>query len=343
MSTKRALMKLMPIACLFVSAFLALYNFFPSFDGVYHGSDRDVDVLVTKTKTGFSVVLSLNDFGAKTNSTYRGEVKGFSLNFGEGLDRQAIKFHPFDHTYELASGNSVTKLKRSTEATQFASRHMFVVLMALVVIVFIAIFFILETWGNSHPELIHPVWLTFFYALFLSGIMFVVAGDTQMLDVNGNALNKYGEWLTEGVEYFLDLKTETYVLGVAVVALAVPQWLAYLFAGINGCARKARYLDAAWRLAAMFLAKSFISASSVAISVLIVGRYYRWLDYGIDKITLNIATCLMLLLYGFILIFVAHPKAGKSNAEPKDVAILKLAKLAHAKMTRKIAAAVTRE
>jgi hypothetical protein len=175
------------------------------------------------------------------------------------------------------------------------------------------LFLILDQKARTDPKLIYWTWLAFFFALFVSAAILVIAGETKIFDYDGKPLNEVAKFILNVVDFVLDIERETLLLGFCLAVVALPQWFAYVMSGLNGAAQKSRFVTDAWRVTAMLLAKSFISASAVAMSIDFTGSHYGWVSPEPRNIISNTLIQIVLLFYGWFLLFSVPQRVDRST------------------------------
>jgi hypothetical protein len=115
-----------------------------------------------------------------------------------------------------------------------------------------------------------------------------------------------------GTGFFVDVAPECGALLIALALIVLPQWFAYEMSGLSGAARRSRFVWIAWKWAALLIAKSFISASAIALSIALVGGYFGWVSSEPRGVAANVLAALMLLGFGIFLLCVVptRPRQG---------------------------------
>jgi hypothetical protein len=112
---------------------------------------------------------------------------------------------------------------------------------------------------------------------------------------------------------------ECQALLVALALVVLPQWSAYVMAGLSGAARRPRFVWVAWKWVALLIAKSFISASAIGLSVSLVGSYFGWVSSEPQAVAANVLAALMLLGFGVFLLCVVPGSPRRQGMPGKTV------------------------
>ncbi|WP_143134339.1 hypothetical protein [Burkholderia ubonensis] len=311
--------------------------FYPIFDGNFSNWDGSTKVVIVDNSGSLEVtLLTRNDAKDGQPQHFNARRDLYSLDFGTNLDRHSIVFHPFSnspHNYSLVSGCSTIPLTRQTWLGTFATAHPYIVasLAAIIVLIFMAA--ALEKRAKIEPKLIYPTWLAFFAAFFISTAVLIAAGEAKIYDYAGNPLNEVARAILNVIEFMVDIEHETLLLAGALFVLALPQWCAYLMSGFTGAARRPRFIKSAWRISTVLLAKSFIGASAVAMSIVVVGNHYGWINSDSRNIIANLLSQLLLLVYGLVILFFVPPSKKMKDG---NVPIRPRLALFHRFMTRRL-------
>nr|WP_199242099.1 hypothetical protein [Paraburkholderia sp. BL8N3] len=238
----------------------------------------------------------------------------------QGIERAALVFHPFSvESYELVTGSGKTQLNKSTWLTRFALAHPLVTLAVLAAVMSVGMLIMVENKAKTDPHVIHPMWLAYFSALIFSTIVLIVSGEGHIFDYEGNPQTAVARAIVAGAEFFLDVIPECSALSVVLALFVLPQWLAYGMAGLSGAARRSRFVWIAWKWVVLLIAKSFISASAIALSIALVGAYYGWVSSEPRGIAASVLAALMLLGFGIFLLCIVPTGPAKRRVAGKTV------------------------
>lgn len=277
--------------------------FHPFFVGQFSSIDQSVTAVVTESQSKYVVAVTESGPSGTVTRRFDANASSYHLDFGTSLDSSSIEFHPFadspDH-YLFTSGCRTIVLRKQTWLSTLVGHHPYIASIFVLVVVLGTMFTVLEHRALVEPTIIYPTWLSFFAAFFLCTVVLVAAGEARIYDYNGNPVNTVARTILLVVEFMLDIEHETLLLFGILCVFVLPQIFAYVMSGANGAARRPRFIRIAWRYAALLMAKSFIGASAVAMSLTFVGSYYGWLDSGPRTVISNLLAEILLLLYGFV-------------------------------------------
>jgi hypothetical protein len=295
-----------------VAGWLWLFSW-PHFEGNYVGAGGLTTVQVTSRGGRLQVAVSRREGDTVQNSVSGATTDYTTLLFGDGIERGALVFHPFNaRSYELVTGSGRTRLSKNTWVSQLAVAHP---LAALALISAAMAVWMLAMVGNkakTDPHMIHPMWLAYFVALFFSTAILLLAGEAHIFNYDGEPQNAVARAIVAGTGFFVDVVPECGALLIALALIVLPQWFAYGMSGLSGAARRSRFVWIAWKWAALLIAKSFISASAIALSIALVGGYFGWVSSEPRGVAANVLAALMLLGFGIFLLCVVptRPKQG---------------------------------
>jgi len=107
----------------------------------------------------------------------------------------------------------------------------------------------------------------------------------------------------------LDLGQECGILLGLLAFVAFTQWCAYFMAGLSG--------GFTWKWVALLIAKALISASAVALGVVLVGSHFGWLDAEPLHVVANVMAALLLLIPGLGVFCTVPLKRKKGRPVPR--------------------------
>jgi hypothetical protein len=157
------------------------------------------------------------------------------------------------------------------------------------------------------------MWLAFFAALFFSTAILIDCGIAHIFSYQGVPQNDVARAIVAGADFFVDVIPKCQALLGAIALIVLPQWCAYVMAGLSGAARRSRFVWIAWMWVAMLIAKSFISASAIGLSIALVGAYFGWVSSEPRSVAASVLAALMLLGYGIFLICVVPNKPARQG------------------------------
>jgi hypothetical protein len=297
--------------------------FWPQFAGHYEGATSRLTVEVASSEEGLRVTLMRNDGEARQVTQFSARKNYAELEFGEDLGHQALVFHPFSGGgYDLVGGCSTIRLRKTSWLSGVAVAHPFVTLAltAAVMVVYMAI--MLDAKAKTDPRVIYPMWLAYFGAMALSAVVLVVAGQARIFGYDGEPRNATAQLILTGVEFFLDVVPECQTLFGLLALFVLPQWCAYLMAGVSGTARRSRFVWFTGKWMVLLIAKTFISASAIVLSIAAVGGYYGWISAEPRNVVANVIVALTLLgcgLFLFCIVPGVGAKRGKAGATARRV------------------------
>ena len=115
----------------------------------------------------------------------------------------------------------------------------------------------------------------------------------------------------------MDLGQECGILLGLLAFVAFTQWCAYFMAGLSGAARRSRFIWFTWKWVALLIAKALISASAVALGVVLVGSRFGWLDAEPLHVVANAMAALLLLIPGLGVFCTVPLKRKKGRPVPR--------------------------
>ncbi|WP_156967252.1 hypothetical protein [Paraburkholderia ferrariae] len=92
-----------------------------------------------------------------------------------------------------------------------------------------------------------------------------------------------------------------------------------MLSGAVGAARRSRHVVVTGKVVAMFISRAFLSASAVALAIVVVGSYYAWLTPGPLNVLANVMTAVMLLMIGLMIFCLVPVKDAKGRVAPQRV------------------------
>lgn len=271
--------------------------YWPVFQGEYLGGAGTTKVTVTASGAGMHVEISGDASGTRKVSEYEAKRAWYTLRFGTGLDQQAIVYHPGGH-YELVTGERVIALVRQTWLIRLAASYPYVVVLAMMAIMVGYLIFVVGEKAKAEPEVIHPVWLAYFGALFGSALILFGAGERGMFGFNGEPRTSVGHAILDAALFLLDIGTEFGTLLGLLAFVVLTQWFAYGFAGLSGAATRPRFIALVLKWVGLLSAKALISASAIVLSIETVGSHFYWVNTESHSLAANILTSAMLLFLG---------------------------------------------
>jgi hypothetical protein len=296
-----------------VAVFTVLWlMFWPRFEGSYLGDAGRTSLDITRGAGAIRVAISDGASDGPHLSYIPAAEDGYTLRFGAGLDRQAVIYHPSAGRYELVTGCRSIGVIKQNWGTRFA--HSYPRATGLIVTVFMiaAMFFVLEGKAKSEPEAIYPMWLAYFGALFISAGVLVAAGEAQIFGFDGEPQNALARAILSGVQFFLDFGKECWLLLGLLALVSFTQWSAYVFSGLSGAARRSRFILSTWKWVALLIAKAFIGASAVTLSVVLVGSNFGWVNAEPGNVSADIIIAMSALLCG-LTVFSVVPYGGRNG------------------------------
>ncbi|WP_175773341.1 hypothetical protein [Paraburkholderia phenazinium] len=292
----------------------------PHFEGEYIGNGGLTKVEVTSSRGHLQVTVSMRKDDAEQVKTFAATRHYTTLRFGEGIESGVVVFHPFSvESYDLVTGSSRIRLSKSTAITQLALQHPLVTLVVVAALMSTGMLIMIEFKAQTNPSVIHPMWLAFFSALIFSTLVLFVSGEEQIFDYDGNPRTAIARTIVAAANFFLDVIPECKMLIVTLTLFVLPQWLAYGMSGISGAARRSRFVWIAWKWVVLITAKSFISASAIALSISLVGVYYGWVSSEPRGIAASVLAALMLLGFGIALLCIVPTGPEKRRVAGKSV------------------------
>lgn len=310
----------------FLIGFVALVvwlMFWPQLDGHYTGDAGSLTVDVVFDGAAAHVTMS----GDAVPPGQQGRMnadRGFTtVTFGpDVLNRQALVFHPFRNgpgQYELVSGCRSVTLTKSTPGSRFGRAHPYLAMLLVTVGLVGFMAYALNEKAKSEPENIYMMWYLYCLVLTASLIVLGAAAYLGMFGFDGVPRNAIARAIVWGVEYFLAVPEDCAVLLGILVIVVVPQWGAYMLSGGVGAARRSRHVVATGKLVGLFISKAFLSASAVALAIVVVGSYYAWLAPGPLNVFANVLTAIMLLMLGLMIFCFVPFKEAKGRIAPRRV------------------------
>ncbi|HVW53885.1 MAG TPA: hypothetical protein VHC91_26330 [Trinickia sp.] len=318
---------------------LTLKNtFIPNFEGDFYNSDRSVELSIEDGDGVWRVSKTEIVDKRRVTNEFVATKKYWSLRFGGDADQQSIVFHPNTRNFYFSFGKKNVRLLRKSWLSESAVRHPYVA--EGVVLAWIAglILLLFDQKSRIHPSMIYPTWLAFFFALCVSAAVLVYAGNSNSFDASGNPINGCGALIINAMNFFMDIETESIIFAGVLFVLAVPQGLAYIAAGVSGAAQEVRFVALAWKITTSLLAKSFISAAAVAMSVSVVGNHYGWIRGAPKNILADLSIFLLLFSYGLVLLFFSVPDNNKKSSSKELSRAQRVLASIHKFMTRRMPA-----
>ncbi|WP_028209053.1 hypothetical protein [Paraburkholderia nodosa] len=302
--------------------------FWPQLDGHYTGDAGRLTVDVVFEGKATHVTLS-GEAAPPGQQARMNADRGFTtVTFGPDvpdrrvLERQALVFHPFRNgpgQYELVSGCRSVALTKSTPGSRFGRAHPYLAMFLLTVGLVGLMAYSLNEKAKSEPENIYTMWYLYCLVLMASLIVLGAAAYLGMFGFDGVPRNPIARAIVWGVEYFLAVPEDCAVLLGILVIVVVPQWGAYVLSGAVGAARRSRHVVATGKVVAIFISKAFLSASAVALAIVVVGSYYAWLTPGPLNVLANVMTAVMLLMIGLMIFCLVPVREAKGRIAPQRV------------------------
>jgi hypothetical protein len=172
---------------------------------------------------------------AEQVSTFLATTDYTTLEFGEGIERGALIFHPFSvEIYELVTGSGRTQLSNTNLFSHYVVSHPLLALAVLAAAMTAGMLIMVENKARSDPHMIHPMWLAFFVALFGSTAVLIVSGNAHIFNYEGVPQNAVARAIVAGANFFVNVIPECQALLGALALIVLPQWCAYVIAGLSG-------------------------------------------------------------------------------------------------------------
>jgi hypothetical protein len=301
--------------------------FWPQLDGHYTGDAGHLTVDVVTEGNATHVTLSGDAVPPGQQGRMSADLGFTSVTFAPDapdrkvLERQALVFHPFRNgpgQYELVSGSRTVALTKSTPGSRFTRAHPYWAMLAVTVSLVGFMAYSLYEKAKSEPENIYTMCYVYCLVLAASLIVLWAAAYLGMFGLDGAPRNAIARAIVWGVEYFLAVPEDCAVLLGILAIVVAPQWVAYVLSGLVGAARRSRHVVVTGKWVALFISKAFLSASAVALAIVVVGSYYAWLTPGPLNVFANVLTAVMLLMIGLtIFCFVPFREAKGRIAPPR--------------------------
>ncbi|GJH28789.1 hypothetical protein [Caballeronia novacaledonica] len=271
---------------------------------------------VTHNRGETQVALSRErDDGEATITRFDTNAGFLKVQFGDGLETQDLVFQPLEtNHYTLISGCGSIPLDKQTTVSALVRSHPYAAVMFVALCMIAFMLHVVNEKAKSEPEVIYPMWAAYFGALFGSSLVFVAAGESGIFGFDGEPRNALARAIMVTVEYSLDLQREVSFLLGLLAFVSLTQWCAYLMAGLSGAARRPQFIWTTWKWVALLTAKALISASAVALSIVLVGGHYGWLNAEPLNIVGDALTSLLLLVPGLV-VFCMVP-LNRTNGRP---------------------------
>ncbi|SAL51612.1 hypothetical protein AWB70_04222 [Caballeronia cordobensis] len=309
------------LSILAISAWCALawLWLWPQLEGHYVADHGKITVDVTRHRGETQVSLSRERGDGDFKITHFHSNAEFSkVQFGDGLETQDLVFRPLETShYTLTSGCGSIPLDKQTTISALVRAHPYtaVVFAALCMIAFML--HVVNEKAKAEPEVIYPMWAAYFGALFGSSFVLFAAGESGIFGFDGEPRNALARGILAAIEYSLDLQQEVFLLLGLLAFVSLTQWCAYLMAGLSGAARRPHFIWTTWKWVALLTAKALISASAVALSVVLVGGHFGWLSAEPLSIVGNALTSLLLLIPGLVVFCMVPLNRKKGRPVPK--------------------------
>lgn len=297
--------------------------FWPQLDGHYSADAGSLTIDVVFDGAAAHVTMS----GDAVPPGLQGRMnanRGFTtVTFGpDVLNRQMLVFHPFRNgpgQYELVSGCRSVTLTKSTPGSRFGRAHPYLAMLLVTVSLLAFMAYALNEKAKSEPENISPMWYVYCLVFLVSLIALAGTGASGMFGFDGVPRNAIARAIVWGADWFLAVQEDCTVLLGILAIVVLPQWGAYVLGGGVGAARRSRHVVSTGKLVALFIAKTFISASAVALAIVVVGSYYAWLAPGPLNVFANVLTAIMLLMLGLMIFCFVPLKKAKGRIAPQWV------------------------
>lgn len=299
---RRVQSRLLSIVAITAWCTLAWLWLWPQLDGHYVADHGRITVDVTNHRDETQVTPSRERDDGEAKITRFLTNAGFSkAQFGDGLETQELVFQPLEtNRYRLISGCGWMPLDKQTTVSSLVRSHPYAAVMFVALYMIAFMLHVVNEKAKSEPEVIYPMWAAYFGALFGSSFVLVAAGESGIFGFDGEPRNALARAILATVEYSLDLQREVFLLLGLLAFISLTQWCAYLMAGLSGAARRPRFIWTTWKWVALLTAKALISASAVALSTVLVGGHYGWLNAEPLNIVGDALTSLLLLVPGLV-------------------------------------------
>ncbi|MFM0197899.1 hypothetical protein [Paraburkholderia strydomiana] len=229
-------------------------------------------------------------------------------------------FHPFSvENYELVTGAGRTQLSKTNRFSRYVVSHPLLALAVLAAAMTAGMLIMIENKAKTDPHMIHPMWVAFFAALFVSTAVLIVSGNAHIFNYEGVPQNAVARGIVSCADFFVDVIPECQALLGALGLIVLPQWCAYVTAGLSGAARRSRFVWIAWKWVAILIAKSFISASAIGLSIALVGAYFGWVSSEPRSVAASVLAALMLLGLGIFLLCLVPSKPATQGVPGRTV------------------------
>lgn len=287
-------------------------NYWPRFEGQYSGKTGALEIEVMQNRANkFNVTITDNSSSPPGVSDFEAEWHWYELIFGNGIEKRAIIYHPVENRYELVSGCGRTPISKLNWISRMSNAGIYLLLLAVAALILLVMFFVMNEKAKIEPEAIYPMWVAYFGALFGSAGILIIAGEAGIFGFDGRPKNDVAQLILKSIDFLLDIESEFNVLIGLLFIFVFTQWFSYMFSGLSGAARRPRFISTAWRWVALLMAKGFISASALLLSIEVIGRRYFWIVTEPRNLVADVILSLLALLIGLVIFWLVPLKQKK--------------------------------
>lgn len=199
-----------------------------------------------------------------------------------------------------------------------------------------SISYIIKIFSELCPNTIKFTVYTYFMTVHTVAFFLFVSEKLSWIAENGKPSSVYGHYFLSVLGFFIDVKTEFYIILSVFSFIFVPMSLSYVVCGLAGLGRIPVNIGKALRISILIYAKSLLPFSAIGIAFLGGISFAKWGKEIHTFRFLYLISCLLVTLFSSFLIFVTTSwREILIKADISDKKIIKMLKKKNDFMMRK--------
>lgn len=199
---------------------------------------------------------------------------------------------------------------------------------------FFGLIYSIKTFSTFCPKAVKTTVFIYFFTTYISFLVLFLSMKMSWIQDDGKPSSQYGKYVISFFDFFIDIKTEFYIVILLFSIAVVPLFFSYIVCGLVGIGKFPLNIYKLTRFLILFYAKSLLTFSAIGISFFYV---FSLTNLG-QKIHvpkfLFFASSLSITLLSFLLVFILS-SWGEIQKKTSNNKIIKKCKIFHNFMTRK--------
>lgn len=196
--------------------------------------------------------------------------------------------------------------------------------------------YLIKIFSELCPNTIKFTAHTYFVTVYTVAFFLFVSEKLSWITENGKPSSVYGHYFLSVLAFFIDVKTEFYIILSVFSFIFVPMSLSYVVCGLAGLGRIPINIGKALRISILIYAKSLLPFSAIGIAFLGGILFTKWGKEVHTFRFIYLISCLLVTLFSSFLIFVTTSwRKILIKADISDKKIIKMLKKKNDFMMRK--------